>query len=62
MYQDVVNSLGNLKLTKDEEEDIVIANISNSEILEECSMSLFGRLLLDHHQNIRALKNTLKVA
>ena len=62
MDQEVVNSLGNLKLTKEEEEDIVVANSSSSGILEECSLSLFGRLLSDRHQNLRALKNTLKAA
>nr|POE84848.1 hypothetical protein CFP56_76542 [Quercus suber] len=62
MDQEVVNSLGNLKLTKEEEEDIVIANNNSSGIFEECSLSLFGRLLLDRHQNLRALKNTLKAA
>ena len=60
MDQEVVNSLGKLKLTKEEEEDIVIANINSSEIFEECSLSLFERLLSDCHQNLRALKNTLK--
>ena len=37
-----MNSLEKLKLTKEEEEDIVIANINSSEIFEECSLSLFG--------------------
>ena len=62
MDQEVVNSFGKLKLTKEEEEDIVLANVSSSEIFEECSLSLFGRLLSDRHQNLRALKNTLKAA
>ena len=62
MDQEVVNSLGNLKLTKEEDKDIVAANSSSSGILEECSLSLFGRLLSDRHQNLRALKNTLKAA
>ena len=62
MDQEVVNSLEKLKLTKEEEEDIVIANISSSEIFEECCLSLFGCLLTDCHQNQRALKNTLKAA
>nr|POE84978.1 hypothetical protein CFP56_78419 [Quercus suber] len=62
MDQDVVASLGKLKLTKEEEEDIVIANTSSAEILEECSLSLFGRLLSNRNQNIRALKNTLRAA
>ncbi|XP_065618457.1 uncharacterized protein LOC136062818 [Quercus suber] len=62
MDQEVVNSLRNLKLTKEEEEDIVIVNSNSSGIFEECSLSLFGRLLSDRHQNLRALKNTLKAA
>ena len=62
MDQEVVNDLEKLKLTREEEEDIVITNSSSSEILEECSLSFFGRLLSDCHQNIRALKNTLKAA
>ena len=53
MDQEVVNSLGNLKLTREEEEDIVVANSSSSGILQECSLSLFGRLLSDRHQNLR---------
>ena len=62
MDQEVVNGLEKLKLTKEEEKDIVITNSSSSEILEECLLSLFGRLLSDRHQNIRALKTTLKAA
>ena len=62
MDQGVVEGLEKLKLTKEEEEDIVIVNTSSSEILEESSLSLFGRLLSDRHRNIRALKNTLKAA
>ena len=58
----MVNGLEKLKLTKEEEKDIVITNSSSSEILEECLLSLFGRLLSDRHQNIRALKTTLKAA
>ena len=58
----MVNSFGKLKLTKEEEEDIVLENVSSSGIFEECSLSLFGRLLSDRHQNLRALKNTLKAA
>ena len=52
MDQEVVNSLGKLKLTKEEEKDIVIANINSSEIFEECSLSLFGHLLSSRHQNL----------
>nr|POF23150.1 uncharacterized protein CFP56_63612 [Quercus suber] len=62
MDQEVVNILSSLKLTKEEEEDIVIDSSHISGILEECSLSLFRRLLSDHHQNLRALKNILKAA
>lgn len=60
MGQEVVNGLQKLQLTKEEAEDIVLTNSSRSEILEECSLSLFGRLLTDSQQNQRAFKNTLK--
>ena len=33
-----------------------------SELLEECALSLFGRLLADRNQNSRALKSTLRSA
>ena len=36
MDQGVVEGLEKLKLTKEEEEDIVIVNTGCSEILEEC--------------------------
>ena len=62
MEQEVVNSLQKLQLTKEEEEDIVLMNVTKPEILEECSLSLFGRLLTDHLQNQRAFKTTLKSA
>nr|XP_023884141.1 uncharacterized protein LOC111996419 [Quercus suber]POE70813.1 uncharacterized protein CFP56_45449 [Quercus suber] len=62
MDQEVVNILSSLKLTKEEEEDIFIDSSKSSEILEECLLSLFGRLLSDRHQNLRTLKNILKVA
>ncbi|KAK7819111.1 hypothetical protein CFP56_040697 [Quercus suber] len=62
MDQEVVNILNSLKLTKEEEEDIVIGSSNSTGILKECSLSLFGRLLSDRHQNLRALKNILKAA
>ena len=62
MEQEVVNSLLKLQLTKEEEEDILLMNVTKLEILEECSLSLFGRLLIDRQQNQRALKTTLKSA
>ena len=60
MEQSVVEGLLNLHLTKEEEEEIPITSKSRADLLEECSLSLFGHLLTDRLQNQRALKNTLK--
>ena len=58
----MVDRLLNLRLTKEEEEEIPITIRCKSELLEECFLSLFGRLLLDRHQNQRAMKNTSRSA
>ena len=47
MEQDAVDCLQKLQLTKEEEDDIVIANVARSKLIEEYSLSLFGRLLTD---------------
>lgn len=47
---------------QEEEEDISISKNNNLELIEECSLNLFGRLLLDRHQNLKALKSTLRSA
>ena len=60
MERGIVESLQNLQLTKEEEENISISAISKTELLEECSLSLFGRLLSDRQQNLKALKSTLR--
>lgn len=62
MEQVAVEGLLNLHLTKEEEEEISITTRSKLKLLEECALSLFGRLLSDRHQNQRALKNTLRSA
>nr|POE55704.1 hypothetical protein CFP56_27740 [Quercus suber] len=62
MDNTVVEGLSNLCLTKEEEEEISIKSRCKSNLLEECSLSLFGRLLADRNQNLRALKNTLRMA
>ena len=62
MEQTIVYSLKNLQLTKEEEEDIFISSNSTPDLAKECVLSLFGRLLVDPHQNQRALKNTLRSA
>ena len=62
MEHTIIDSLKNLQLTKEEEEDIFISSNSTPDLLEECALSLFGRLLADRNQNQRALKNTLRSA
>ena len=57
-----MNSLQHLSLIKEEETLLPISVHSRANLLEECSLGLFGRLLTDRQQNTRALKNTLKVA
>ena len=60
MKQAVVDGLLNLCLTREEEEEINITTCYRSDLLEECSLSLFGKLLSNRQQNQRALKNTLR--
>ncbi|XP_050290282.1 uncharacterized protein LOC126728517 [Quercus robur] len=62
MDQAVIEGLQHLQLTKEEEEDISISTTSKSKLLEECALSLFGRLPVDQNQNLRALKSTLRFA
>ena len=47
MEQEIIEELQHLCLTKEEEEDIIISTQSRDDLLEECSLSLFGRLLSD---------------
>lgn len=62
MEQEVVDGLQNLCLTKEEEAEIPITAQSRVDLQEECSLSLFGRLLSNKQQNQRALKSMLKAA
>ena len=62
MDQVILDGLQNLQLTKEEEEGIQISVSSRTERLEECHLSLFGKLLFDRQQNLRALKSTLRSA
>lgn len=62
MEQAILDGLQNLQLTKEEAEDIQITAHSKPELLEECSLSLFGKLLSDRQQNQHALKSTLRSA
>ena len=47
----ILYSLQNLQLTKEEEEAIPITVTNSSGLLEESSLSLFGRLLSNRQQN-----------
>lgn len=58
----MVDGLLNLRLTREEKEEISISTRCKTNLLEECNLSLFGRLLLKRHQNQRALKSTLRSA
>ena len=60
MEQAILDGLQNLQLTKEEEEGIQISAPSRADLLEECHLSLFEKLLYDHQQNQRALKSTLQ--
>nr|POF00590.1 hypothetical protein CFP56_27664 [Quercus suber] len=62
MDQIVLESLQHLRLTKEEEEDIALSTRSRSDLMEECALSLFGKLLSDRQQNQKALKSTLRIA
>lgn len=62
MDQNVIKGLQHLRLTKDEEVDIPITTMNRSDLMEECALSLFGKLLSDRHQNQWALKSTLRAA
>ena len=62
MEQEVLDCLQKLQLTREKEDDIVITNVARSELIEECSLSLFGCLLTNRQQNQRAFKSTLKSA
>nr|POE54858.1 hypothetical protein CFP56_42029 [Quercus suber] len=62
MDRSVLEDLQHLHLTIDEEEDIQISSMHSSDLIEECTLSLFGKLLTDRQQNQRAFKNTLRGA
>ena len=62
MEEMVLNDLKHLKLTKERGEEIHITHIDPVANFEECSLSLFEKLLSDHQQNVHALKNTLRTA
>ena len=60
MEQDLIEGIKHMRLTKDEEVQIIVLGEGRVEMLEECALSLVGRLLTNRKQNQRALKNTLR--
>uniref|UniRef100_A0A7N2KXV8 DUF4283 domain-containing protein n=1 Tax=Quercus lobata TaxID=97700 RepID=A0A7N2KXV8_QUELO len=62
MEQAILDGLQNSQLTKEEEESIQISAYSRADLLEECHLSQFGKLLSNRQQNQRALKSTLRSA
>ena len=58
----MIEGLQHLRLTKDKEEDIPISTMNKFDLMEECALSLFRKLLSDKQQNQRALKSTLRAA
>lgn len=57
-----MDRLKHMRLSRDEEEQISISEEGRAKLMEECSLSLMGKLLSDRKQSIRALKNTLHQA
>ena len=51
MEQEVLDNFQKLQLTKEEANDIVITSVARAELLLECSLSLFRRLLTERQQN-----------
>lgn len=62
MEQDLIDGLKHMRLTMEEEVQIAVSEEDRAQVFEECSLSLFGKLLMDRKQNLRALKNTLRGA
>ena len=52
----IVDSLKNLQLTKEEEEDIFISSNSSPDLPKECALSLFEKLLVDRNQKSKSPK------
>ena len=62
MVEDVINSLGNIKLTLEEEEDITISDEGRKEEIESCTQSLIGKFLTCKSFNKRVAHNMLRKA
>ena len=62
MEKELIDVLKNMQLTEEEELQISVLEEGRAQVIEECSQSLIGKLLTDRKQNLRALKNTLRIA
>ena len=62
MAEDVINSLGNMKLTMEEEEDITISDKGRKEEIESCAQSLKGKFLTCKSFNKKVAQNMLRKA
>lgn len=62
MAEDVINSLGNMKLTMEEEEDITISDKGRKEEIESCAQSLIGKFLTCKYFNKKVAQNMLRKA
>ena len=60
MEDDVIEGLGNIQLTTDEEEVIAISEIGRLEAIESCSLSLIRKFLTCKPFNKRAAKTTIR--
>ena len=59
MDHKVIERLQQVKLTSEESQVIQVRLAQREKILEECSLSLFGRFLTTKQINLRAAKNLL---
>lgn len=62
MAEDVINSLGNMKLTTKEEEVITISDEGRKEEIESCTLILIGKFLTCKHFNRKVAQSTLRRA
>ena len=62
MAEVVINSMVNLKLTTEEEEEIQVSEEGRSEEIDSCVLSLIGKFLTCKPYNRKAAKNTLRKA
>ncbi|XP_030930922.1 uncharacterized protein LOC115956765 [Quercus lobata] len=62
MAEDVINSMVNMKLTSEEEEEIQISDEDRPVEIDSCVLSLIGKFLTCKPYNRKAAKNTLRKA